>query len=165
MSPVACVDEDFLSTLQGLLGGQPEILVLIRFSRAAGSKSFEFFSAFAALSERLRGLPPQTSVIAFRTPQLPLRGVVGNEFIVRCLNEIAEGTEYLVVGTDKSTSCGEASFYHWAGVSHAELRECLQNLRGKQVAVGLYPPWLAQSGDVISAIVPGEHGVASPGRY
>jgi hypothetical protein len=73
MGYVSSSDKSFLNTLQHWLTEQPEILVLIRYPRAAGSKSFEFFSTFDAVSERIHQLPSQTSVIAFQ-PQLPLRG-------------------------------------------------------------------------------------------
>jgi hypothetical protein len=47
-------DNKFLKTLEDWLRGQQEIMILIRYSRAAGSKSFEFFTSFAALREVLR---------------------------------------------------------------------------------------------------------------
>jgi hypothetical protein len=59
---------------------------------------------------------------------------------------------------------GDAPFFHWsAGESHAELREELEDLRGSSVAGGLYPPWLEDTEDVISAYVP--DGVGRPGGY
>ena len=48
----SATDREFLSTLQNWLRARPEILVLIRYSRAAGSKDFEFFSSFEALTTR-----------------------------------------------------------------------------------------------------------------
>ena len=68
MSYISPIKESFVATLERWFRDQPEILVLIRYSHAAGSKSFEFFSSFATLSERLRPLPPRTSVMAFRYP-------------------------------------------------------------------------------------------------
>jgi hypothetical protein len=39
------------------LRGLPEILVLIRYPRAAGNKDFEFFASFGTLSIRIWQLP------------------------------------------------------------------------------------------------------------
>jgi hypothetical protein len=162
---ISSFDESFLKTLERWLGDQAEILVLIRYSHAGGSKSFEFFSSFAVLSGRLRQLPPRTSVTAFRKPQLPLRGIVDDQFIARCLNRIPESSEFLVVETAHRTA-GKASWTHEsAGVSHTELRDALEDSRDRSVAVGPYPPWLEESHDVVSAIVPDEDGVLHTGVY
>jgi hypothetical protein len=140
-------------------------LVLIRYSRAAGSKSFEFFTSFAVLEERLRQLPPETNVIAFRKPQLPLRGIVDDEFIGSCLNSISNGKEFVVVETVPRTA-GRASWFHdEAGESHGELREALEDSRGRHVAVGEYPKWLDDGQDVISGYIPDSDGIVRSGAY
>jgi hypothetical protein len=155
----------FLGTLAAWLHSQPEVLLLIRHSHAAGARDFELFSSFQDLSDRIRLLPPRTSVIAFRQPQLPLRGVVDDGFIAKCVNSIPDGLEYLVVETTRRLYGRKSWFHHDAGVSHAELRDDLEESRGVGVAVGLYPPWLEDTDDVISAVVPNGHGVVSPGIY
>ena len=158
-------DQTFLGTLESWLRCQPEILVLIRYSHAAGSRDFEMFTSFQSLADRIRELPPLTSVIAFRQPQLPLRGVVDDEFISRCLSSIPEGSEYLVVETVRRVYGRRSWFHHDAGVSHAELRDDLEECRGTPAAAGLYPAWLEDTEDVISAVVPDEHGVVRSGIY
>jgi hypothetical protein len=165
MSYAPSTDKRFLATLDEWLRSQREILLLIRYSHAAGSKDFEFFSTFEALTERLRSLPPRTCVIAFRQPQLPFRGVVDESFITTCLSAIPDGSEYLVADTTRRTAGAASWFHHGAGESHAELREELESLRGHAVAAGLYPPWLEDTDDVISAVVPDEHGVVTTGVY
>ena len=139
--------------------------MLIRYSHAAGSKDFELFTLFATLSKRLRQLSPQTSVIAFRQPQLPLRGVVNEEFITKCLANISDGAEFLILEAVRKDFGRAAWFHHAAGESHIELREELACLKESPVAVGLYPPWLNDSEDVVSAVVPDEHGIVKPGVY
>ena len=158
-------DPTFLRTLESWFDTQAEILLLIRYSYAAGSKDFEFFRSFRSLAERIHKLPPRTCVIAFREPQLPLRGVVADEFIAKCLSEIPDGSEYLVVETTQRVYGQMSWFHHGAGESHAELREELEDSRGIAVAAGLYPPWLHDTEDVISAVVPDEDGVARTGIY
>lgn len=165
MSYAPTTDPKFLGTLEQWFRSQPEILALIRYSHAAGSKDFEFFSSFQSLTDRIRALPPLTCVIAFRQPQLSLRGIVDDEFIVTCLSTIPDGSEYLVVEGVKRVYGQQSWFHHGAGESHAELREDLEQSRGVPVAAGLYPPWLEDTDDVVSAVVPDEHGVVRVGAY
>jgi hypothetical protein len=165
MGYASATDPQFLGTLESWLRRLPEILILIRYSRAAGSKDFEFFSSFEALWNRIRQLPPDTSIIAFRQPQLPLRGVVDEDFVASCLIGVPDSLEFLVLETARR-AYGEKSWFHWmAGETHAELREALEGSRGAPVAVGPYPPWIADSDDVISAIVPDENGIVRVGVY
>lgn len=161
----SAADSNFVATLESWLRDRTEILVLIRYSRAAGNKDFEFFSSFAALSNRIRQLPPSTSIIAFGQTQLPLRGVVTDGFIASCMRAIPDGSEFLVLETTRR-AYGKESWFHWkAGESHAELCEALKDSHDVPVAVGLYPPWLSDTDDVISAIVPDEHGIVRVGTY
>ena len=158
-------DKKFLATLETWLGSQHEILVMIRYSHAAGARDFEFFSSFQNVADRIRGLPLRASIIAFRQPQLPLRGIVDDGFISRCLSFIPNGSEYLIVETVRRVY-GRASWFHeGSGISHAELRDDLEECRGAPVAAGLYPEWFEDTVDVISAYVPDEHGVVKSGVY
>ncbi|HEY6971169.1 MAG TPA: hypothetical protein VJA94_18310 [Candidatus Angelobacter sp.] len=165
MDNTSSTDNHFLAMVEQWLQSQPEILVLICYSHAAGTKSFEFFHSFETLSRRLSQLPPRARVTAFRRRQLPLRGTVDDEFIGKCLNHIQDGVEFLMVETVPRTAGGTSWFHMAAGESHGELTEALDQSRGQSVAVGSYPPWLADNADVISAIVPDEHGNVKPGIY
>jgi hypothetical protein len=60
MDYASATDPKLLGTLESWLRDPPEILVLIRYSRAAGNKDFEFFSSFDTLSNRTRQLPPMS---------------------------------------------------------------------------------------------------------
>ena len=162
---ISATDSKFLNTLENWLRARPEILVLIGYSHAAGNKDFELFSSFKALSNRIRQLPPRTSITAYRQPQLPLRGVVTESFVASCMSYIPDGSEFLVLETTRR-AYGEKSWFHWtSGESHAELREALEDSHDVPVAVGLYPPWLMDTDDMISAIVPDEHGIVRVGVY
>lgn len=164
-SHLSTTERSFLETLENWLQSQAEILVLIRYSHAAGAKDFELFSSFAKLSERLHQLPPSTSVIAFRQPQLPLRGIVDRSFIERCLSSIPDSSEYLILETVSRKAGGFPSFHHTAGESHEELREDLADLVGSPVAVGLYPPFWDDIPDVVAGVVPYERGDLKIGVY
>jgi hypothetical protein len=158
-------DKEFLKTVEDWLRIQSEIMILIRYSRAAGSKSFEFFTSFAGLKERLHQLKAETCVTAFRQPQLPLRGFVDEVFIGKSLSFLPEGSEFLVLETARRTAGRESWFHHEAGESHDELRQTLEGLRGKPVAFGQYPPWNEDSPDVISGYVPDQGGIVKRGVY
>jgi hypothetical protein len=161
----SAADKEFLKTIEHWLESQPELLILVRYSRAAGNKDFEFYSSFESLVERLRRLPPETCVTVFRTPQLPLRGVVDDDFIKKCLSSMPDGSEYAVVDTVPITSGRFSSLNFSAGESHDELTADLENSRGRRVAVGKYPPWQEETRDAISAYVPAQDGKVRPGVY
>jgi hypothetical protein len=155
----------FLSTLRFWLEAQPEILVLIRHPNAGGAKDFEIHTSFEVLAARLAGLVPRTSVIAFREPQLPIRGTASQQLAARCLAEIPDGTEFLMWETEE-TRHGSAAWRHWvAGETHAELAEAVLESNGKSVAVGPYPPWLEDGPNVVSAIVPDADGFVGSAAY
>lgn len=66
MSLTSSADEAFLKTVESWLASGLEVLILIRYSRAAGDKSFEFYTSFAALQERLSQLPAEACITVFR---------------------------------------------------------------------------------------------------
>lgn len=165
MSYASTTDPKFLGKLECWFPSQPETLLLIRYSHAAGSKDFEFFSSFQDVATRIRELPQMTCITAFKQPQLPLRGVVDYGFIDDCMRNIPDGSEYLVLEMTRRVYGPASWFHHAAGESHVELREELQESFGVVVAVRLYPLWLEETDDVISAVVPDEHGIVKPGVY
>jgi hypothetical protein len=159
------MDPKFLATLEDWLKHQDEVLIEIRYRCGGGSQDFELFPSFQALAERIRELPQGACVTVFRKPQLPLRGIVDDGFVAKCLDDIPDGSEYLVAETVRRVY-GRHSFFHCgSGESHAELRDDLEECRGAAVAAGLYPPVLERSADVLSAVVPDEDGVVRAGPY
>ena len=103
MSYAPITDSEFLSTVELWLRSQPEILALIRYSHAAGNREFRLFTSFDDFSEASHQLPHLACVTVFRQPQLPIRGVVDDAFIARCLQSIPDGLEYLVI--EKCDEC------------------------------------------------------------
>lgn len=165
MSYLSTTDPKFSGVLESWFCSHSELLALIRFSHSAGSRTFEFYSHFQALLSRMEGLPPSACVTVFRDPQLPLRGVVDDAFIAYCLEAIPHQTEFLIVEMTPRVY-GPVSYLHnAAGESLAELREELSERQGTSVAVGLYPPWLYDTGAVTSAVVPDEKGIVTTGVY
>jgi hypothetical protein len=165
MSLISSSDKDFLATTERWIHGSGEVFVTIRYSCAAGNKSFEFFTSVSSFGDRLRDLPPRTSVIVFREPQLPLRGLVGNDFINQCLSAIPNGAEFLVLEIGGRNADRGRRAAAMAGETHTELREALEELRGLFVAAGLHPAWWNDTDDNSEAFVPDENGVLTRGIY
>jgi hypothetical protein len=165
MALTSSTDIQFLATLKMWLRKEREILVLVRYSRAAGSKDFELVTSFEALADWIRSLSPETSMIAFRQPQLPIRGFVDDHIISRCLSDIPDGAEFLLLERARQPSDRKLRCLWRAGESREELRTELEERRGVEVAVGLYPPWLDDNADVISAVVPHQDGALRIGIY
>jgi hypothetical protein len=160
------LDPEFTSTLDSWLRKQSELLVMFCYPYVGGRRDYEIHSSLETIARRLSEVPPQTWVIAFRKPQLPIRGVVTPALIHAALASIPDGAEFLLVET-ALTTYGKASWYHDAsGESHVELREKLESSAGRPVMVGEYPQWLDEHGpDVVSGYVPDKEGHIKPGAY
>lgn len=165
MHLLAVNDTDFLRPTADSLRKAGEVLLLIEYSRSAGSKSFEFIRSVTELTERLAQLPVGTRVTAFINTQLPLRGNVDDQFIDDCLRQIRDGSEFLVVETAPRSVASVTWFHHEAGTSREELRNALEDLRGQTVAAGGYPKAHAENNSAITAYVPDSTGRIQIGAY
>lgn len=165
MKHTSSLDRQFRDTISQWIGESSEVLALFRYSHAAGSRDFVFFTGADDFREKLEKLPSRTSVIVFREPQLPLRGVVNEELTETAMRLIPEDQEYLILCLEY-TQYGKRGWFHWdAGDTHEDLMSDLRYVAGRLVAVGLYPPWLEDNENVISAIVPDTNGVVQVGVY
>ncbi len=113
-------DPAFLATLERWLGENAEILVVFRPPNTAGGKEFEFFTSFSTLAMCLADLSGRTWIDAWRQPQLPMRGIVDDQFISSCLARIPGGTEYLVVETEPRTYDYGSWIGRWAASSSGD---------------------------------------------
>ena len=157
---------DFNNEVASILESVGEIAALFRFHAAAGSRSYEFFETVDSFLERVNELPPQTSVLVFRTPQFPIRGTVNDELIQRAKDAIPDGTDWAVVRTSQITM-GSQSWYHdFEDSSHKELENELRDdyCWGHPVAVGVEPDW-HDSTVVVSAVKPFDDGRVEHGVY
>jgi len=161
----SALDPQFAGTLEQWLGEQGELLVMFRYPNAGGSRDFEIHSSLSTIMKRLSEVPPQTSVIAFRKPQLPIRGVSTPALVEAALARIPDGTEFLIVETVLTTHGRHSWYRNASGESHAELREELESSAGRPVMAGVYPPWLEDGPDVVSGYVPDKSGRIKPGAY
>jgi hypothetical protein len=150
-----------------LQGG--EILVMLRYSRAAGSRDWYFARDSEWLRSLIGPLPAETSVILFRQSHLPLRGTAGKELAESAEALLPDGVEFLVVQLEPHRHHSPTHSMEWtvsqAGESHAELREAIDDLSGHAVAIGQHPPFWQDNEDILEAIVPFADGSVKRGIY
>jgi len=167
VKPISTSNAEFLATIRRWIESNAEVFVVIRFVSGAGSRSFEFFTAFDRFLERLAELNPADSVIVMRDKQLPLRGLVDEQFVADALSAIPDGADWLIACLAQTTM-GKASWFHnYPGNNHTELADELRDdfCLGHHVAVGLEPSYMNDSDSIISAYVPNEDGAVTPGAY
>ena len=158
-------ESSFLKTVESWIAEGGEVLAEFCYSHTAGSRDWEFFTAIGAFRDRISQLPPRTLVSVFRKSQLPLRGVIDDDFISQAMSMVADGEEYLAAALDK-VQYGNASWYHHdAGQTHEEMKCDLEDARGTRVAFGSRPIWEWESEDISVAIVPLEDGRVEVGVY
>jgi hypothetical protein len=138
--PIATTDPGFRETAAGWIAERGEVLIVIRFSRAGGVKEFHLIRALPALVQRLAALPPVTSVIVLRQPQLPVRGRVDDSLASAALDVVAADAEHLLACPEPVTVGSRTWHPNRSGVGHGELREDLEEFSGQQVTLGPYPP-------------------------
>jgi hypothetical protein len=165
MTHLASTDPIFLCTLESWCAGQSEVLALIRFRRGGGSREYRLFSSYSALLEMIHGAPAGACITVFRNPNLPLRGVVDEEFIKKCLAGMPDGAEYVMFETVQ-TVAGKGSWYHYgSGQSHAELKDDLEQSLGLPVVLGYHPSMSADPTEAVDGVVPDADGAVRAGPY
>jgi hypothetical protein len=145
------VTAEFIARVADWIGASGEVLVILRYLRAAGSKDYAFCHTIQEFESLVDAAPIGTDIEAFRRPQLPIRGIVTESFIAEALGAIADGMEYMVVAQDRQSGSVLCSYGRF-GDDHEDLRGDLENLEGRAVALGPCPDFNAPDGDdLISA--------------
>lgn len=155
----------FQNTVQHWIETQGEVLTLFRYSHAAGSKAFEFYSDFAVWQARVEEMQPKTCVSVWGEKQLPLRGCIDEAFVAQARVLIPEATEWLLVGLEKVTYGRYSWFSYNAGMSHKELEWELREEWGERYALGIYPHYQEDGGQEMSAVIPEPDGRVITGIY
>ena len=161
-------DESFLSQIKDWLEADGELFVVVRLPNAGGSKSYEHFKSMSSFTDRLSQLASATSIVVCKGLHLPLRGIVTQSYVSSALNQIPDGSEWLIVRETRYT-CGAASWFpDSVGDTHQELEAELQNdtYFGHPVRAGIVPPWWEGDSDtIVSAYVPNADGSVTPAAY
>jgi hypothetical protein len=157
-NPGRDVTTAFLQRVAAWINGTGEVLVILRFLRAAGAKNFALCRTRQEFESLVKCVPRGTDIEVFRDRQLPLRRVVNESFIESAVRMIREGDEYLLV-TIETQPGSRISRFGDIGASHDDLRESLAELMGSEVAFGACPDYCRPDGDdLISAAKDGIDG-------
>ncbi len=132
-NPARDVTPAFLERVSGWLQRSGEVLIILRYLRAAGAKDFALCRSLGDFEVLVQSLPAGTDIEVFREPQLRHRGVVDDAFIASALDAIRDDQEYLLVTTETLPSSGICRSGE-IGCTHADLRESLNDLMGNHVA-------------------------------
>ena len=156
--PERDVSDQYIETVTKWIQSSGDVFIVMRYLRAAGAKDYAFARTADDFRQLLDVLPVGTDVIVFRDPQLPLRGVVDDDFLVAAQSLIPDGDAYLFVRMDP-LSTGDIRAFGEMGGSHAELNDDLQYHPGKEVAIGPCPRFIeADHEAMISASIGGIDG-------
>lgn len=131
----------FLETVGQWTDSSSEVFVVLRYLRAAGAKDYAFVKTRAEFSALVDSVAEGTDIIAFRDPQLQLRGRVTAEFIARAKALVSEGDEYMFVRM-KPERAGDLKLFGEMGDTHATLAEDLGEEAGEEVAFGPCPRFI-----------------------
>ena len=148
----------FLATADEWLAASGELFVVFRFLAAAGAKEYGIYDSPGAFRAACKRAPVGTDIIIFRMPQLPMRGICSTELIEKALEQIPANAEYLVL------ELGDAEYRTIAspgylGQGHESLKDDLESLAGRPVAVGSCPNFIAPDNDsMVSAAKGGIDG-------
>jgi hypothetical protein len=139
-NPARDVTSAFLERVSEWIQRSGEVLVILRYLRAAGAKDFALCRTRGDFERLVESVPTGTDIEVFRDPQLPLRGTVDEALIASALIAIPYGEEYLLVTTEVRPGSNISRFGD-IGCSHADLRESLEELMGADVALGACPAY------------------------
>ena len=159
--PSRDITPDFLGRVAEWIERTGEVLVILRYLRAAGSKDFILCRSRSAFEDIVNRISVGTEVIVIRDPQLSLRGVVTEEFTRRVLAELPDGTEYLAVANKmpRWTDWSEPAWWSWSD-STEDLQEFLREFAGQEVAIGVCPDWTVRDDDRLTSASKG--GIDGP---
>jgi hypothetical protein len=138
--PARDVTTAFLERVAEWIQRSGEVLVILRYLRAAGAKDFALCRTRGDFEALVESLPTGTDIEVFRDPQIQLRGVVDQSFTASAVKAISDGQEYLVI-TMGVRPGSKISRFGDIGLSHAELLESLEGLSGTDVALGVCPAY------------------------
>ena len=146
--PERDISDRYMNTVAAWIEEFGEVLVIMRYLRAAGAKDY----ALARTEDEFRRLidvvPVGTDIIVFRDLQLPLRGVVNDDFIGSAQSLIRNGDEYLYVKLEPLTSDDIRAFGEM-GDTHTCMDEDLREHIGDEVAIGLCPPFIGPDNEAM----------------
>lgn len=157
-NPERDVSPRFVETVLKWIESSKEVFFVLRYLRGGGAKDYGFVTNRDELHHLIDLCPTGTDMIFFRDPQLPIRGVVDEQFIANASRQIEDGTEYLCVCM-RPQSQGDPRLRGDMGDMLASMVEDLQEVFGEPVSLGSCPPFIdADSDSMVSASKDGIDG-------
>lgn len=150
-TPERDISEQYLTRARAWVAEHGEILVVLRYLGMAGAKDFALCRSEDEFIQLIDWLPAGTDIEVLRGKYLPLRGVITSDFANLAFAEVPDGTEYLLLTTQRQRESAISIRYAWSD-SHSDLREDLEEWLGIEVAFGICPDFMASDGvNLISA--------------
>ena len=141
-NPEREVTHAFVGRVAGWIETAGEVLVVLRYLAAAGSKDFAFCRSRRDLEAIVAWAAVGTDVVVLRDARLPLRGVVTEAFIAAAQREVPPGQEYLILTEEKAADAPVSAFSAFDD-DREDLVLYLRRLAGRTVAFGKCPDFLA----------------------
>jgi hypothetical protein len=157
-NPDRDVTPAFLRRVNEWIARQGEVLVVLRYLRAAGGRDFALCQGVDDFRAVVAAVPIGTDIEVFRDRQLPLRAAVTEPFISETLAAIGDTQEYLAITLRRRDDSPISAGFD-QDVSQAALASWLRQHLGAEVAVGMCPNFLvADHEGLISASKGGVDG-------
>jgi hypothetical protein len=145
------INDSFLAKVMEWIEATGEVFVALRYLRMAGARDYALCRSQEEFLSLIEIVPIGTDIIVFQDKQLPLRGIASSAFDEAVLNEIPDGTEFLLAGLEPLRS-GDPRLSIDTDETHTEMRSSLAEAAGRSIAVGTMPPFHLRDNDrMISA--------------
>jgi hypothetical protein len=153
------ITDTFISTVTDWIAESGEVFVLLSYIYSAGREDYALCHSKEDFLQIVENAPIGTDIQATREKQFLLRGIASESLIDQAIAQIPDGKEYLVLRIDRKTS-NNPLLQGEAGESHQELWATLndEDFLGLEVAVGIFPRFVKDSADGISAAKGGIDG-------
>jgi hypothetical protein len=153
------VTPEYLERVANWISKSGEVLVVLRYLRAAGAKDFALCRSRQEFAAVVDYVSIGTDIEVFKEPQLPLRGPVTEGFIERAVRMLQDGQEYLLISEETIPSCRISQLSRMGDSLH-DLREDLQERMGRMVSLGICPDSCAA--DHVGLISASKGGIDGP---
>lgn len=135
--PERDVTPSYLSTVRSWIKATGEVLVIMRYLRAAGAKDYAIVRSAEEFDRLVDVCPIGTDIIVFRDKMLPLRGVVDNTFVKHVQESLPEDMECLFVKMKPEKPGDPRCFGEFGYMRH--LNSDLEDMVGETIAIGGCP--------------------------
>jgi hypothetical protein len=145
------------SEVKQLLDCQLRVLVVVRYSYAAGSKDFILLESMEQFSKLLTQLKERDSVIVVNSFNIVKEGTVDRSFIEDSLLRYPGGASWVLIGPD--------NYEYTADWAYAESKSELQEEIEDRIGNVIDDPDYIREGSAIDAYIPDSDGTVRPGAY